>query len=148
MAQSVSKTLRDQAITFSVADSDVSKLRRMINESGTATYTDATLADYIAIRWQHDDMGRDPVDSSWTATYDLNGAAADLWAEKLAELDGKFDFSADDGSFSRSQLVENAMKMCKHYKARSAPRPLTMVEAESNVKQREYVENVLYNDVD
>ena len=90
---------------------DIARLRRMINESGTVTYTDATLAASIANYPAPDVAGQNPrlysgsVNTSWVATYDLAAAAADIWSEKSAALaTGSFDFTADGATFNRSQI--------------------------------------------
>lgn len=90
---------------------DVARLRRMVNEAGTATYSDALLIATIAYYPVPDETGRDPrlysgsADTDWTPTYDLAAAAADIWQEKAAALaTGAFDFTADGATFNRSQV--------------------------------------------
>ena len=47
--------------------------------------------------------------------YDLNAAAADIWNKKAAHFASAFDFSTDNHNVRRSQLIDNAFKMAKHY---------------------------------
>lgn len=101
--------------------SDVARLRRLVNEPTTTTYDDDALAEYIERYPVTDSAGLDPEDAGWAATYDLNAAAADIWGEKAAALQGQYDFSADGGSYSRGQQYEQAVKMANYYAARRRP---------------------------
>ena len=102
----------------------VPELRDMVAEPTAETYTDAIFANLIARYPLVDADGYEPDDDEWTATYDLNAAAANIWARKRAALATQFDFTADGGTFSRSQQFEMAGKMARYYKALSAPRSL------------------------
>jgi hypothetical protein len=113
------------------------QLRRMIAESTATTYTDAMLATYIETYPVTDARGEYPwvestttpgtleANDDWTATYDLNAAAADLWAEKAASVAAQFDFNADGGSFNRSQKYQFAMAQSRYYRARRAAKTIT-----------------------
>ena len=122
----------------------VARLRRMINESGETVYTDGILAEYIERYPLLDALGHEPyvesetspgtleANEDWTATYDLNAAAAEIWAEKAAALASEFDFSAGGQSFQRSQGYQMMMQQSRYYRSRraigtvrawSAPRP-------------------------
>lgn len=48
-------------------------------------------------------------------SYDLNAAAADIWTQKAAHYASAYDFSTDNHSLSRSQLIKNALTMAKEY---------------------------------
>lgn len=110
----------------------VSRLRRMVAESTTATYTDADLRGYIERYPLVDGLGNEPTEPSetypvtlienddWTATYDLNAAAADVWSEKAAGLASEFDFQAGGQSFQRSQAYAAYMRQAQYYRARRA----------------------------
>jgi hypothetical protein len=115
--------------------SDVLKLRRMIAEPTSTTYSDDDLEDVIESHPVLDSDGYDPEEDDWTATYDLNAAAAEIWEEKATAYIGLYDFNADGGSFNRSQAYEQAMKMARHYHSRKRVgsitlRPEPKVEAE------------------
>jgi hypothetical protein len=102
----------------------------MVAESTTTTYTDTDLRGYIERYPLLDGLGYEPyvvsdtdatlleVNEDWTPTYDLNAAAADVWAEKAAALATEFDFSAGSQSFQRSQAYEMCMKQSRHYRSR------------------------------
>lgn len=100
----------------------VSKLRRMIAEPTTALYPNEALKNYIESYPVMDANGVDPntaQNESWIPTYDMNAAAAEIWDEKAAVLQDKYDFSADGGSYHRSQAHEQACKMAAKYRSRA-----------------------------
>ena len=103
---------------MAVAVALIAKLRRMIAEPTTTTYTDDMLEDTIEEYAVLDSEGYAPDSDDWTATYDLNAAAAAIWEEKATAYVGQYDFNADGGSFNRSQAYEQAMKMARHYHSR------------------------------
>lgn len=98
----------------------IARVRRMVNEPDDTTYDDDAIAEFIEAYPLLDSDGNEPDEEDWEATYDLNAAAADIWAEKAAVLAGDFDFSADGGNYSRSQAYEHAMQMSRYYRARRA----------------------------
>jgi len=109
------------------AAADIARLRRMIAESGTATYTDSllvtTISRYplpdVANEWPLDTAGS--ANSAWVATYDLAAAAADCWEEKAAAVSGAFDFTADGATFNKSQTVEQYERQARKWRSRRAP---------------------------
>jgi hypothetical protein len=110
--------------------SDIARLRRMISESGTATYTDATLAEIISYYPVPDVAGHNPrlysgsVNTTWVATFDLASAASDIWAEKAAALaTGAYDFTADGATFNRSQISAAAKTEAGKWAARRMALP-------------------------
>jgi hypothetical protein len=113
------------------ATSQIAELRRRVNEPTATTYSDATLQVYIEKFPLPDALGYRPfysdgitADPNWTATYDLNAAAERIWAEKANQFVGKYDFSADGASYTRSQAYEMAMKQARYYASRKAPKSL------------------------
>lgn len=104
---------------MAVLQSLIFKLRRMTAEPTTSdTYSDTDLEDAIEGCAQLDSEGYASDSDLWTATYDLNAAAAAIWEEKATAYVGKYDYNADGGSFNRSQAYEQAMKMARHYHSR------------------------------
>lgn len=99
----------------------VTELRDMIAEPTTATYSDDDLLTVLAKYPLIDSSGYEPDESSWTATYDLNAAAANLWSRKASALAAMYDFKADGGDFKRSQLYENAKAQARYYGSRRMP---------------------------
>lgn len=129
-----------------------SQLRRMTALAlADATYTDTVLGEYIERYALLDGNGEEPqtLDTSttpptwtanpnWIATYDLNAAAADIWEEKAAAVAVDFDFTADGGNYSRSQVFEQYMKNARHYRARRSAKTATLHKWPEEDSQREF----------
>ena len=109
----------------------IAELRRMCAEPTTTTYSDVALAAYIERYPLTDARGQEPFtwdvstvppshvdNTAWVQTYDLHAAAADVWNEKAAALAHLYDFSADGGSYSRSQGVAQAQAQARYHLAR------------------------------
>lgn len=128
---------------MTVTAAQISRLRRMIGEPLPDVYSDAVLITYIEMYPHLDEFGETPLDewgvanADWTATYDLNAAAADLWQEKAATFASKFDFAADGGNYSQSQAYEQFMKQSRHYRSRRLASTARMVKSpeESDVEE-------------
>jgi len=124
-------------MTASATAEQIAKVRRMTNEPNTTTYSDVAVEGYIESYPLEDARGEYPTVESettpgtleenpdWTATYDLNAAAADIWSEKAAVLAGDFDFQADGGQYSRSQAYSQAMQQSRYYRSRRAIKTIT-----------------------
>jgi len=93
----------------------------MVAEPSQATYSDTVLAELIARNPTYDIAGKRPDEDDWTETYDLNRTASAIWIEKASSLASKFNFSADGGSFNRSEAHAHAIKMAGLYASKSAP---------------------------
>lgn len=114
------------------------QLRRMVNEPTTTAYSDVTLATYIEAYPLVDARGEAPwvestttpgtleANDDWTPTYDLNAAAADIWAEKAASATANFDFATDGQSFSRNQVYQACMRQSAYYRSRRAVKTITL----------------------
>ena len=88
----------------------------------TANYT----ADYFRGRIT---FGTDTGGSTLYLTgrsYDLDGAAADIWMSKAANAANMYDFSTDNHSFKRSQFMKHCMDMAQYYK-RNASSKTTVI---------------------
>jgi hypothetical protein len=120
---------------MTVTQTQIDKLRRMVNEPTSTVYSDDDLESYIIDHACTDDNGEDPtyLDTSttphtptantrWIATYDLNGAAADIWDEKAADLQDEFDFAADGGNYKRSQKYMQALRTAARYRSKMRAR--------------------------
>lgn len=136
-------------MTTAVTAAQIAQLRRMVAEPATTTYSDALLTSLIESYPTLDENGEsprihaadsarpvtytaymDPLDlianQDWIATYDLNAAAAQIWEEKAAVPAADFDFTADGGNYSRSQVYEQAMKQARHYAAKRKAGAITL----------------------
>lgn len=113
---------------------DIQTLRRMTGAAADE-YTDEVLSSVIERYPLPDASGVFPEEDGWTPRYDLNAAAADIWAERAAGLAGQYDFSADGASFHRSQAYEQAMKQARYYRSRRA---LHTVKSQAYPKLKDY----------
>lgn len=127
-----------------VSYENVKIVRKMIAESSPdSEITDDEISAAIG-RHPVDDMnGAGPwirsataptptINPAWIPTYDLHAAAADLWEMKAARFASDFDFSADGGTYRRSQVVDHAMRMARFHASRRSvytitqrPEPMT-----------------------
>jgi len=120
---------------------EIAELRRMVNEPTTTTYSDAVLAGMIEKYMMMDQNGMDALyvdysttppsfalETTWMPTYDLNAAAADVWAEKAAKLTEKFDFAADGGNYSQSQAYAMAQKQANYYLSRRKCKSINVIK--------------------
>ena len=57
----------------------------------------------------------------WKETYDMNAAAADIWAEKAGAASVNFNFTTNGQTFDRTQVYEAYMKQSRYYAARRTP---------------------------
>lgn len=107
-------------------------LRRLIAEPTDATYTDVMVVAAIEARPVRDANGYEPLkwdytttppsqvtNPDWTATFDLNAAAADIWDEKAAAVACDFNFSADGASYNRQQVFDHYERMARKYRSKA-----------------------------
>lgn len=108
------------------AAADIARFRRMVAESGTATYTDALLVAAIARYPLPDVSGEWPLltsgsaNTDWTGTYDLANAAADVWEEKAAGFVNNYNFTADGATFNKVQVTQNYERQARKWRSRRA----------------------------
>lgn len=126
----------------------IARLRRMIAEPSTNLYSDAKLTDIIETYPTVDENGESPrvpstlvpgtmmVNPDWTETYDLHSAAAACWEEKAGTAADKFDFTADGGTYVRSQIYQNAMRQARWHMSRRNPGTIILVTPET--RERTY----------
>ena len=50
-------------------------------------------------------------------SYDMNAAAADVWAQKASHYVTAYDVSTDKHDLKRSQIIDNCLKMSREYAA-------------------------------
>lgn len=86
---------------MSYTTAQINKLRRLTAEPSTSeVYTNTVLEGVL-----------DEFDG------DLYAAAAEIWDEKAAAVSGNYDFEADGGKFSRSQMAAQYMANANKYRA-------------------------------
>lgn len=109
----------------------VARLRRMVAEPSTATYSDAALTDVIERYPVADAFAQEPrvtdyatyppaliENELWASTYDLHAAAADIWSEKAAGYADEFDVQFGSKRFARNQQYANALQQARYHTAR------------------------------
>lgn len=62
-----------------------------------------------------DASGRAPSDNGWVPTYNLNAAAAEGWRMKAGKVAGDFNFSADNASYSKADVLAHCLEMETKY---------------------------------
>ena len=120
----------------------ISQVRGWINEPDDTTYDDDAITVFIERYPCLDERGELPYtwdtstepptqddNDNWIATYDLHAAAADIWLEKAAVVAVDFDFSADGGQYSRSQVVAQYERQARFHLARRKPGTITAWKA-------------------
>jgi len=105
----------------------IARLRRLVAEPGSTTYSDIALAAVIESHAVSDASGRQPLDASWSPTYDLYAAGAEVWEEKAAAAAGLCDVSVDGTTLSRSQVVRDYERQAAKCRARSRVTSTTMI---------------------
>ena len=124
---------------MSATAAQIAQVRRMVNEPDDTTYDDDAISVYIEasaaidergeIPWTWDTTTEPPTkdeNETWIPTYDLNDAASVIWTEKAAVVAVDFDFQADGGNYSRSQVFEQYMKQARYYGARRKAGMITL----------------------
>ena len=103
---------------MTVSADDLSDLRRLVNEPTQTPYSDAILTRYLGRYPTVDDNGMESGEDGWVAGYDFHAAASDIWTEKASLVQMYYDFQADGGRYSQSQLYEMAMDKSRYHAAR------------------------------
>jgi len=124
---------------MSATAAQIAQVRRMVNEPTDDTYDDDAITVYIEasaaidergeIPWTWDTSTEPPTkdeNETWIPTYDLHAAAADIWTEKAGIVAVDFDFDADGGSYTRSQVFDAYMKQARYYGARRKAGTITL----------------------
>lgn len=118
----------------------IDQLRRMVAEPTQDTYGDDLLGEYLAAYPLPDSAGAQPTDTAWLGCWDAALAAAQIWEEKAAAFAADYDFSADGGSYQRSQVHRQMLDIARNFRARrktsalvlkAQPRPDTAPSLES-----------------
>lgn len=135
---------------------DIARVRRMVNEPTTATYSDAAIAGMIELYPIADERGVNPYyyDTStdpptqvavtgWYPTYDLYRAAADIWEEKAAAEVNDIDYLVEGGVHRHSQRYDHCMQQARFHRARAAMKTVHQIPAPSRNRRGDtYVGNL------
>lgn len=134
------------------AEADIVRLRRMVAEPGTATYTDSALVATISRYPLPDVAGEWPlltsgsVNTDWVGTFDLAHAAADVWDEKATNFVGHFDFTADGATFHKVQVTQNYERQARKWRSRRSMGSHTMVPYPASILQDVWIGNLAEQD--
>ena len=138
----------------------IAEVRRMVAEPDDTTYDDDLITSFIE-RYPHiDEQGELPytlssdtppeqeANDNWIATYDLHAAAGDIWEEKAATVAHLYNFAADGGNYSRSNLYEQYMKMSRNHRARRMPSTVTLHKTPKEIEPSIWIGNLPEVDYD
>jgi len=128
-----------------VTEKMVNTVRLYADERNSTAFTNPELTEVIERYPLFDAAGRSPFlcfeadeftqaalpaepdNPDWSPTFDLHAAAADIWDAKAAKAAGNYDFSADGGSFQRSQVAEAYSKQARSHRSRRAVRSIPVL---------------------
>lgn len=102
-------------LTFSVPQSTIDRLGRMVAWTSEPVLTPAELDDLLLLARRPDPDGIFPDQTGWTPTFDLNAAAAEGWRWKAGKQAPVHDISTDDQSARRAQIYEHCLLMADRY---------------------------------
>jgi hypothetical protein len=69
--------------------------------------------------------------------YEPNSAAADVWNQKASHYVTAYDFSTDNHSLRRGQIIDNCLKMAREYTSRKPIFSVTMERSDTNPDETE-----------
>jgi hypothetical protein len=93
----------------------LARLQRMVAYDVEPVLSVAECTDLLSMCKLLDSDGREPTDTNWEPTYDLNLGAAEGWRWKAGKAVSMYQFSADGGNYSRNQVLEHCVEMMKQY---------------------------------
>ena len=94
------------------------RLKSMTAWDQIPALTPEEITDLLDYAKRIDPAGIAPTSTDWTATFDLNSAAAEGWRWKAAKVSGKFAFTTSGQAFSRDQMSAMCLLMADRYQAR------------------------------
>lgn len=97
-----------------------SQLERMTAAADEPKLLTGDITQLLSMSALADGDGRPPSDLAWEPNWDLNRGAAEGWRWKAAKLATKFDFDADGGRYSRSQMLQMCLDMAMQYQRKIA----------------------------
>jgi hypothetical protein len=141
---------------MTVSAAMIARLRRMVNEATTATYTDAALTTIIERYPMIDERGVNPYywDTStdpptqtavtgWIDTYDLASAASDIWNEKASVLSDEVDENHEGRTYTYSQIYAQALRQARFWHSRRSAKTVKLIATPSRIRRGDaYVGNL------
>lgn len=95
-------------------------LERRVASDMEPILTTVDLDELLSAARRPDRDGLLPSETGWTATYDLDAAAAAGWELKAARAAGNIDFGEDGQRFNESQVHAQCLEMAKLYRRGAA----------------------------
>lgn len=127
------------------SDFTISRFRRMTNEPSETPYTNSIISLYIEACPVIDVNGKEQGETDWIPTYDINKAAADVWEEKAAAVQTFYDFQADGGRYTQSQLFDMAMEKVRYYRARQRAAVKSVFKSPAENSTEEVSDGLIYD---
>ena len=119
---------------------DIARLRRMVDEPDSTTYTVADLVCYLMRHAKKDIHGEMPMQAAsaggvelnddWVTSFDLNAAAGDIWEEKAAVEAAGTDFVSGRSRHMLSQKHKNMMARARRFWSLRTARSFAVVGAQ------------------
>lgn len=93
-------------------------LKAMVQADIDPTLTADEIETILSLCAVVDEFGLEPQDAGWTATYDMNRAAASGWRFKAGKVANRYTFGSDARQINRSDFIKHCMEMAKIYTRR------------------------------
>lgn len=79
--------------------------------------SDADLDSIVDTYAIQDNWGVWPGTQGWTETYDVNAILAEVWRAKAAQVAADYNFTADNASYSKADVLAHCLEMEAKYQA-------------------------------
>ena len=97
------------------------RIERLTDYNTDPTLGTADISDLLEVAARPDESGyvRSDGTATWTATWDLNAAAAEGWRRKAGKAATRYNFSEDGQSFTRAQIYAHCLSQAEHYASKT-----------------------------
>ncbi len=94
------------------------RLKGLVQADTDPVLTDGEVQQELDANKVADPDGNAPTSSSWTPTYLLYRAAANLWEQKAGKATTYVTVQSDGASFNNEMVYDHCLKMAKSYRRR------------------------------
>ncbi|MGH7782530.1 MAG: hypothetical protein ACREO5_01625 [Candidatus Binatia bacterium] len=101
-------------------DTPKDKLKKMIAWDAEPALTDTEIDELLGQSSVMDTSGIPPTDVGWSATYDLNAAAANGWLIKAARAAALTEVDPPGSGLFTSKVFDNCRAMARIYSSKAA----------------------------
>src|SRR4051794_23263866 len=98
-------------------DDAIGRVKRLSAATVKPVVSDADLAAIVDTYPLVDNNGLGPSSPGWAPTYDTNAAIAEVYAQKAATVSADYNFTADDASYSKGDVLANLLAMEAKFRA-------------------------------